>query len=65
MIKKISNDTVKLCCNGQGCPEVTDLGNGYIQIKDDDGNKVVVKKEEAALISDGVKTLEEQRLILG
>jgi hypothetical protein len=65
MIKMISNNTVKLCCNGMGCPEVTDLGNGYVQIKDDNGNTVVVKKEEAALISDGVKTLEEQRLILG
>lgn len=65
MIKKISDNTVKLCCNGMGCPEVTDLGNGYIEIKDDNGNKVVVKKEEAALISDGVRTLEEKSLILG
>jgi hypothetical protein len=65
MIKRINDNTVKLCCNGIGCPTVTDLGNGLVEIVDDDGNKITVKKEEAALISDGVKTLNEEKLILG
>ncbi len=65
MIKRINDNTVKLCCNGKGCPTVTDLGNGLVEIVDDDGNKITVKKEEAALISDGVKTLNEEKLILG
>lgn len=65
MIKRITQNTVKLCCNGKGCPTVTDLGNGLVEIVDDDGNKITVKKEEAALISDGVKTLNEEKLILG
>ncbi len=65
MIKRINDNTVKLCCNGKGCPTVTDLGNGLVEIVDDDGNKITVKKEEAALISDGVKTLNEEMLILG
>lgn len=65
MIKRIDNDTVKLCCSKKGCPTVKDLGNGLIEITDDDGNKIVVKKEEAALISDGVKTLDGQQIILG
>ena len=65
MIKRITQNTVKLCCNGKGCPTVTDLGNGLVEIVDDDGNKITVKKEEAALISDGVKTLNEEMLILG
>lgn len=65
MIKRINDNTVKLCCNGKECPTVTDLGNGLVEIVDDDGNKITVKKEEAALISDGVKTLNEEKLILG
>lgn len=65
MIKIIDRNTVKLCCNNQNCPLVTELPDGRIQITDDDGNSVIVKKEEANLISDGVKTIDEQKLILG
>ncbi len=65
MIKQLSENTVKLCCNGNGCPTVKDLGNGLVEITDDDGAKIVVKKEEAALISDGVKVLDGEKLILG
>jgi hypothetical protein len=65
MIKRISDNSVKLCCNGQGCPVVTDIGGGLVEITDDNGNKIVVKKEEASLISDGVKTLNKENLILG
>jgi len=65
MIKKISDNSVKLCCNGKGCPVVTDIGEGLVEITDDNGNKIVVKKEEARLISDGVKTLDGENLILG
>lgn len=65
MIIRQSENSVKLCCNGNGCPVVTDLGNGNVQIVDDEGNKIVVKKEEAKLISDGVKTLEGETLLLG
>lgn len=64
-IKRESKDTVRLCCGKLGCPTVTDLGDGNVRITDDDGNSVVVKKEEAALISDGVKTLDEKKVILG
>jgi len=65
MIKRINASTVKLCCGGAGCPTVQDLGDGTVEITDDDGNKIVVKKEEASLISDGVKTLTGEKLILG
>jgi len=64
-IIRISERSVKLCCNKKGCPTVEDLGNGSVRITDDDGNKIVVKKEEAVLLSDGVKTLNETKLILG
>lgn len=65
MIIRQSKNSVRLCCNGNGCPVVTDLGNGTVEITDDYGAKIIVKKEEAALISDGVKTLTDQQLILG
>lgn len=65
MIKQLSSNSVKLCCNKRGCPIVTDIGNGMVEITDDDGNKVIMKKEEALLLSDGVKILEGNQLILG
>jgi F0F1-type ATP synthase epsilon subunit len=65
MIKILNKNSVQLCCGKQNCPIVTELANGMVEIVDDDGNKIVVKKEEALLISDGVKTIDEKKLILG
>ena len=65
MIIRENDNTVRLCCGKKGCPTVTDLGNGLVEITDDNGNKIVVKQEEAALISDGVRTLTGEKLILG
>ena len=65
MIKRIDASSVKLCCQGKGCPVVKDLGDGTVEITEDNGNKIIVKKEEAQLISDGVKTLNGETLILG
>ena len=64
-IVRISEHSVKLCCNKQNCPTVTDIGDGKVEITDDYGNKIVVKKEEALLLSDGVKTLNGEKLLLG
>lgn len=65
MIHKINNNSVRLCCKKKGCPVVTELEDGMVEITDDFGNKILVKKEEALLISDGVKTIDNQKLILG
>lgn len=65
MVKSITKNSVRLCCGGKGCPVVTDIGEGLVEITDDDGNKVIMKREEAVLISDGVKVLEGKQLILG
>ena len=65
MIIRETDNMVRLCCNGKGCPTVKDLGDGLVEITDDNGNKIVVKKEEAELISDGVKTLNGEKLLLG
>lgn len=65
MIIPVNDNSVRLCCGKKGCPVVEDLDNGMVKITDDNGNTIVVKKEEALLISDGVKTIHEQKLILG
>lgn len=65
MIKRISDNSVRLCCGKQNCPQVTVLDNGMVEILDDYGNTITVKKEEAALISDGVKVIAGEKLILG
>lgn len=65
MIYKVNDNSVRLCCKKIGCPIVTEREDGMVEITDDDGNKIVVKKEEALLISDGVKTIDKQKLILG
>lgn len=65
MIKILKDNSVQLCCKGKKCPVVTELADGMVEILDDYGNRVVVRKEEALLISDGVKTIDEQKLILG
>lgn len=65
-VKKVNDSTVKLCCGGRGCPELTDLGNGMFQLTDDNGNKVILKKEELNLIGDAVKVVsKDEKLILG
>lgn len=65
MIKRLSERSVQLCCNKKNCPIVTDIGDGMVEILDDYGNKVIVKKEEALLLSDGVRTLNGEKLLLG
>ena len=65
MIYKVTDNSVRLCCKGSKCPIVTELADGMVEITDDHGNKIIVKKEEALLISDGVKTIDSQKLILG
>jgi hypothetical protein len=64
-IIRLSEKSVKLCCNKRNCPIVTDIGDGKVEITDDYGNKIIVKKEEALLLSDGVKTLNGEKLLLG
>jgi hypothetical protein len=65
MIKRLTDNSVKMCCGKKGCPVMTDLGNGNVEITDDDGNKIIIKKDEAKLISDGVRTLNNESLLLG
>jgi hypothetical protein len=58
MYKKESDNTIRICCGKKGCPTVTDLGNGKVLIKDDDGKEVIMTAEEAKALSQGVHILE-------
>lgn len=65
-VKSVSENSVKICCKGKGCPQVTDLGNGTYEVKDDNGNVITLKQEEISLIGDAVKIVsDKQRVILG
>ena len=50
---------VFMCCGKANCPSVKKSVDSYIEISDDFGNKIKVKKEEASLISEAVTKLEE------
>ena len=65
MIKRESDTSVRLCCGKKGCPVIDNLNDGTFKITDDYGNSIIVKKEEALLLSDGVNTLTGEKLILG
>jgi hypothetical protein len=47
-----------MCCGKQKCPNVEIIEDDMIQISDDYGNSVKMKKEEAGLLSQAVKQLE-------
>ena len=57
MIQKLTDNSVKLCCNGNGCPTITKLENGEFTILDDYGNTARISKEEILAISEAAKTL--------
>lgn len=51
-----------MCCGKANCPNVEMSTDGNISISDDYGNKVVMKKEEASLISEAINDLEKSNL---
>jgi len=66
MIQKLTNDSVRLCCNGQGCPTVKKLNGDQYEVTDDFGNKIIVKKAELALMTDAIAAIDStQQLICG
>jgi hypothetical protein len=66
MIKRLNANEVKLCCSGNGCPVVRKIDEDNYEVTDDNGNKIVVKKGELALMADAVTTLDSKdQLICG
>jgi len=66
MITRLSDNSVKVCCGNNGCPVVEKIDEDHYQVTDDDGNKIVVKKEELKLMGDAVNTIDgDDQLICG
>lgn len=60
MIKILSDTSVKLCCNKNGCPviELVEFGNAQsFAIKDDYENFVILSKEEILAVSEAAKMI--------
>lgn len=66
MIKTINNTTVSICCGKANCPTVEKIDENHYKITDDDGNSIVVKKEELKLMGDAVTVIDkDQQLVCG
>tara|TARA_R110001632_G_scaffold139468_1_gene255216 strand:+ start:467 stop:667 length:201 start_codon:yes stop_codon:yes gene_type:complete len=64
MIKKDGDNKVRICCGKNGCPTVEMIDENTFKVTDDDGNTIVVKKEELKLMGDAVATITEDRQLL-
>jgi hypothetical protein len=51
------NNKIFMCCGKAGCPSVSVNEEGLVEISDDHGNTVKMKKEEASLIKEAVSQL--------
>jgi hypothetical protein len=58
---KQHGQTIVLCGGRKCCPEMTELSDGKIQIKDDDGNIVTMEKSQAILIAEAVEQLTNKK----
>ena len=57
MIKRLSENSVKLCCNKNGCPVIERNDDGEFTIKDDYENTVTLSKAEILAVSEAAKTI--------
>ena len=66
MITRLTDNSVKICCDGKGCPVVEKIDDNSYKVTDDNGNTIIVKKEELKLMADAVTTLNStDQLICG
>tara|TARA_R110001583_G_scaffold163485_1_gene315594 strand:+ start:135 stop:335 length:201 start_codon:yes stop_codon:yes gene_type:complete len=66
MIKRLTENSVKVCCGRTGCPVIEKIDEDHYKVTDDDGNAIVVKKEELKLMGDAVNTIDgDQELLCG
>jgi len=52
-----------MCCGKAGCPSVSINDEGLVEISDDYGNSVKMKKEEANLMGQAVDKLSQKNKI--
>jgi hypothetical protein len=58
----LNNNSVKLCCNGQNCPVVENLGDNKFKITDDLGGVVILSKEELDMMETANNHFTTQQL---
>lgn len=57
MIKRLSENSVKLCCNRDGCPVIELGADDQFTIKDDYENVVILSRAEILAVSEAAKTI--------
>ena len=66
MIKKLTENSVKVCCGNTGCPVVEKIDDDHYKVTDDEGNTIIVKKEELKLMGDAVNVIDgDEELLCG
>ena len=66
MIKRLTENSVKVCCGRTGCPVIEKIDEDHYKVTDDEGNTIVVKKEELKLMGDAVTTIDgDEKLLCG
>lgn len=56
-LKLNPNGSITLCAKRTCCPVMEEVDKDNIKITDDCGNFIIIKKEQAALIKDGLELL--------
>ena len=64
MLKLNPNGSVTLCARKTCCPVIEKIDEEYVKITDDNGNAIIIKKEQAALIRDGIDVIYDNRELL-
>lgn len=67
-MKRLSVNEIRLCGKGKCCPIITKIDEDTYEVLDDYGNKIKVKREELAMVTDAIKELDKplnEQLILG
>ena len=51
------NGTITLCARKTCCPTMERINDEMVKITDDNGNAITIRKEQAALIKDGIDVI--------
>lgn len=62
MLKVNELGRVVLCGRKNSCcPEMENIDDSTVAITDDDGNRIIIKKDQARLINKGLDVLDENK----
>jgi hypothetical protein len=59
MIIKLTDNSVKLCCNNKGCPVIEKSDENTFTIKDDYNGTVTLTKDEILGLSQAARELDK------